>query len=90
MILGVRPHRLHVGRGVQGGEWRASVVSNHWLGDQAHVALELAGRLLVAVSNERVAATVGTEVPILVEPGDIHLFSAGLDGRALVHGAEPA
>ena len=67
-----------------------SVVSNHWLGDQAHVALELTGRLLVAVSNERVAATVGTEVPILVEPGDIHLFSAGLDGRALVHGAEPA
>jgi multiple sugar transport system ATP-binding protein len=85
VVLGVRPHRLQVGR----GEWRASVASNHWLGDQAHVALEMAGRVLVAVSNERVAATVGTEVPILVEPGDIHLFSAE-DGRALAHGGEPA
>lgn len=85
VVLGVRPHRLQVGR----GEWRASVASNHWLGDQAHVALEMAGRVLVAVSNERVAATVGTEVPILVEPGDIHLFSAE-DGRALAHGGDPA
>ena len=81
VTLGVRPHRLHVGTGA----WRASVVSNHWLGDQAHVALEMAGRLLVAVSNERVAATVGTVIPVLVEPADVHLFSAA-DGRALVHG----
>ncbi len=67
VMLGVRPHRLQVGPEASGGSWRAHVVSNHWLGDQAHVALEMAGRLLVAVSNERVAATVGAEIPILVE-----------------------
>ena len=95
VILGVRPHRLQVGPGAQrggaqGSEWRASVVSNHWLGDQAHVAIEMAGRLLVAVSHERVAATVGTEVPVLVEAAAIHLFSADKAGRALVHGGAPA
>lgn len=86
IVLGVRPHRLQVGR----GSWRANVISNHWLGDQAHVALELAGRLLVAVSNERVPATAGADVPVLVEAADIHLFSADPEGRALVHGGRPA
>lgn len=90
VVLGVRPHRLQVGPEASGGTWRAQVVSNHWLGDQAHVALEMAGRLLVAVSNERVAATVGTEVPVLIEPSDIHLFSTSADGRALLHGGSPA
>lgn len=85
LVLGLRPHRLRVGEGI----WRATVVSNRWLGDQAHVALDLAGRLLVAVSNTRVAAAVGSEVPIEVEAGGVHLFDAA-SGRALWHGDKAA
>ncbi len=47
IVLGVRPH--HLALGAEGG-WPARVVSNRWLGDQAHVALDLDGRTIVAVS----------------------------------------
>jgi multiple sugar transport system ATP-binding protein len=37
VMLGVRPHRVVLGSGALAG----SVVSNQWLGDQAHVVIEL-------------------------------------------------
>lgn len=85
VVLGVRPHRIVLGS----GEWRASVVSNHWLGDQAHVALDMGGRLLVAVSHQRVAAVIGQEVPLGFAPEDTHLFDAA-SGKTLLHGLDPA
>ena len=46
--LGIRPHRILVGdpQGLP-----ATVVSNQWLGDQAHLALDLHGCFLVVVAH---------------------------------------
>jgi multiple sugar transport system ATP-binding protein len=85
VILGVRPHRLHLGA----GGWRASVIANQWLGDQAHVVLEMAGKLLVAVVAQRIAAPVGSSLAYGFAPDDAHLFDAA-SGRALWHGATAA
>ncbi len=85
VVLGVRPHRLNLGE----GPWRAEIVSNHWLGDQAHVALDLAGQLLVAVSNTRIAGRAGSEIALGIAPEDWHVFDA-TSGRALLHGGQPA
>ena len=49
VVVGVRPHSVRLGAGPQA----ARVVSNQWLGDQTHVALDVAGKLLVAVSHAR-------------------------------------
>ena len=81
VVLGVRPQHLRLGE--QG--WQASVVSNHWLGDEAHLALDLGGRRIVAVSPVRVAARVGETVGVTVPPEHVHLFDAAT-GNALLHG----
>jgi multiple sugar transport system ATP-binding protein len=81
VVLGVRPGRLWLGE----GPWRGTVVSNQWLGDQAHVALEVCGRLLVAVSLARVPARIGEGIALGLDPAEAHLFEAG-SGRALAHG----
>src|SRR5271165_131363 len=85
IVLGVRPHHLRLGR----GGWRASVVSNQWLGDQAHVVLDFTGHLLVAVAQHRVPVRAGSEVPFGFEPTDTLLFDAA-SGRAVLHGGRPA
>lgn len=85
VVLGVRPQRLRLG----GGPWRGAVVSNRWLGDQAHLAVEVAGRLLVAVSHARVPARVGERIALGFDPADAHLFDAAT-GRALFHGGRRA
>ena len=82
LVVGVRPHHLVLGE----GPWRATVTANRWLGDQAHVALDLAGQPVVAVAHDRVAAPVGAEMPLGIAPGGIHLFDADT-GAALRHGA---
>jgi multiple sugar transport system ATP-binding protein len=85
LVLGVRPHRLNLGS----GQWRGRVVSNQWLGDQAHVALDVGGPMLVAVSHTRVAARVGDDLPFGFDASAMNLFDAG-SGRALLHGGVPA
>jgi multiple sugar transport system ATP-binding protein len=50
VTLGVRPHRVTLGTGMLNGV----VVSNQWLGDQAHVVIELGERIVVAVAHHRV------------------------------------
>ncbi|MGC8468502.1 MAG: ABC transporter ATP-binding protein [Acetobacteraceae bacterium] len=85
VTLGVRPHRLRLG----GNTLRGRVSSNQWLGDQAHVALEVAGQTVVAVTDERVAAPVGSVLGIDIAAGDVHLFATG-GGTALLHGGLPA
>ena len=51
VAIGIRPHALHVGKGPIKGK----VVSCQWLGDQTHVAVEVAGRTVVSVAHERVS-----------------------------------
>ena len=80
--LGIRPHRIRLGE-PQG--MAATVLSNQWLGDQVHLALDLGGCFLVAVAHRRIDAPVGTKVPVTLPPAAMHLFDAD-SGRALVHG----
>jgi multiple sugar transport system ATP-binding protein len=81
VVLGVRPHRIVLGD----GGLRGTVISNQWLGDQAHVVLELREKIIVAVAHHRVAVRAGEVVPFRFAPEDAHIFDAA-SGRALAHG----
>ena len=82
LMLGVRPHAVHIGR----HGFKARVVTCQWLGDQTHVAAEVAGRTVVSVAHDRViSAKPGSEVCSQLAPQDLHLFDAGT-GTAIAHG----
>lgn len=85
VTLGIRPQQIRLGEGPH----EATVISNHWLGDEAHVALHLGDRLIVAVAHARVAAREGTRIPLSFDPDDVHLFDRDT-GLALLHGRERA
>ena len=84
-IIGVRPHAVRLGAGTN----TARVVSNQWLGDQSHLALEVAGRLMVAVSHSPIAVKAGETVAYRVAAADLHVFDAA-SGAAISHGFAPA
>ena len=86
LVIGVRPHHVVLGNG--GGE-TGRIVSNQWLGDQSHVAMAVAGKLLVAVSHARVRAAIGESVPYGVRAQDLHIFDPNTT-VALAHGARAA
>jgi multiple sugar transport system ATP-binding protein len=85
ITLGIRPHAIHLGQ----PRLRAKVLSNQWLGDQTHVAAEIAGRMIVVVAHQRVAARVGEEIPFDVAASDLHLFDSD-SGVVIAHGGNPA
>ncbi len=84
-MIGVRPHAVRLGAGA--GE--ARIVSNQWLGDQSHLAMEVAGKLMVAVSHAPIPAKAGEHVRFGVMPADLHVFDASTSA-ALSHGLEAA
>src|SRR6201995_4954364 len=55
VVIGIRPHAVRLG----GGSGDARIVSNQWLGDQSHLAMEVAGKIMVAVSYAPIPARVG-------------------------------
>jgi multiple sugar transport system ATP-binding protein len=85
VVVGVRPHSVRLGSGAQD----ARVVSNQWLGDQTHIALDVGGKLLVAVSHAPVSAKSGERLRYAIAPENLHLFDAD-SGAALSHGLEAA
>jgi len=85
VVIGVRPHSVRLGAGAQD----ARVVSNQWLGDQTHIALDVAGKLLVAVSHAPVSARPGERLRYAIAPENLHVFDAS-SGAALSHGSEAA
>ena len=85
IALGVRPHAIRLGE--QG--LSARVVSNQWLGDQSHIAAELAETMIVAVAHRRVNAKAGESMDFSVAAEDLHIFDVET-GVALAHGATPA
>jgi multiple sugar transport system ATP-binding protein len=85
LMLGVRPHAVHIG----GRGLRARVVTCQWLGDQTHIAAEIAGRTVVSVSHEQISARPGSEVMLGIAAPDLHVFAAG-DGAAIAHGGSLA
>jgi len=83
--IGVRPHSVRLGS----GQNQARIVSNQWLGDQSHLAMEVAGKLMVAVSHAPVAAKAGDVVAYRVGIADLHVFDSET-GVAVSHGLAPA
>lgn len=85
LVLGVRPHAVHIGKkGLM-----ARVVTCQWLGDQTHIAAEIAGRTVVSVSHEQIKAAPGSSLLLRIAPQDLHIFAAD-SGAAIAHGAELA
>ena len=85
IVLGVRPHSVRIG----GGPHQARVVSNQWLGDQSHLALDVAGKLMVAVSHAPVPAKAGEALRYEIALPSLHIFDA-TSGAARSHGLEAA
>jgi len=77
--VGIRPQKVAAGT----GDIRVRVVSNQWLGDQSHVAGECAGKLLIAVTPNRIAARPGEVIPFALEARHLHIF--GADGTCIRH-----
>jgi multiple sugar transport system ATP-binding protein len=84
-VLGVRPHSVKIGE----GPFEARIVSNQWLGDQSHLALDVAGKLLVAVSHAPVVAKAGEMLRYHIGLSSVHVFDVD-SGLALSHGLEAA
>ena len=85
IVVGVRPHKVRLGE----GPFSAKVASNQWLGDQSHVAADVAGKLLVGVATTRVRAKPGETIAYDIAAQDLHLFDLE-SGVAISHGLEPA
>jgi multiple sugar transport system ATP-binding protein len=85
VVVGIRPHSVRLGAGAQ----EARVVSNQWLGDQTHVALDVAGKLLVVVSHAPIPAKPGERLRYAIAPESLHVFDAE-SGAALCHGLDAA
>jgi multiple sugar transport system ATP-binding protein len=85
IAIGIRPHALHLGDGPLKGK----VMACQWLGDQTHVAVDVAGRTVVSVSQERVSRTPGSDVALNVAVQDLHLFDPAT-GTAISHGGHLA
>ena len=85
IAIGIRPHALHLGE----GPVRGKVMACQWLGDQTHVAVDVAGRTVVSVSQERVSRATGSDVALNVEASDLHLFDPQ-SGAAIAHGGHLA
>lgn len=77
--LGLRPHRIRVGNvdastSLTSG-LTAHVASNHWLGDQTHLGLELGDAFVVVVTGSELPHDQG-EVELQVPIEALHLFDA--------------
>ena len=64
---------------------RGVVTSNHWLGDQSHLGIEVGRNLLIAVAHGVVDAPIGSEIKVMLPTESLHLFD-GETERALFHG----
>jgi multiple sugar transport system ATP-binding protein len=87
LFLGVRPHRIRLGDGP--GALRGTVTSNHWLGDQSHLGIEVGRNVLIAVAHGIVDAPIGSGIAAVLPAESLHLFDARTE-RALSHGLETA
>jgi multiple sugar transport system ATP-binding protein len=82
--VGIRPHRIVVG-GDGGHDAVGRIVTNHWLGDQTHVGLDIGGCMVIGVADGPIQARLGETLPVRFPPEGLHLFDAET-GAALSHG----
>ncbi len=83
VVIGVRPYAIK--RDDDG--MKATVVANHWLGDQSHIAATLAGQSVILVEHDRAPDKAGDDIFIKLDPDNIHVFNRET-GYAVSHGAE--
>jgi multiple sugar transport system ATP-binding protein len=83
--IGIRPHALHVGKGSINGK----VLACQWLGDQTHVAVEVADRTVVSIAHDMLKAKAGSDIQLNVNASDLHFFNPET-GKAIAHGGELA
>jgi len=86
--LGLRPHRIRVGDASTGSLTQgiqATVVSNHWLGDQSHLGLALGDAFVIVVTDRDIDAPRDSRIALQVPAEAVHVFDAG-SGAALFHG----
>jgi multiple sugar transport system ATP-binding protein len=86
LALGIRPHQIRFGSFPDlGPVLKGQVTSNQWLGDQTHIGIETAGKLVIAVSDGSVDAPIDSAIEITLPLAHLHLFD-GESGLALHHG----
>ena len=85
VVIGVRPHDIRLSSGAN----EAKIVSNQWLGDQSHLAFDVASKLMVAVAFSEVSAARGEAMRYDIPSAKLHVFDAA-SGRAVSHGPEAA
>ncbi len=85
VVLGIRPHAVHAGKGAIKGK----IMACQWLGDQTHVAVDVGGRTIVSVSHERVDGKPGADIALSIDLRELHIFDAET-GAALAHGGVAA
>jgi multiple sugar transport system ATP-binding protein len=84
--IGIRPHRLVIGDD-SAPDAHGRIISNHWLGDQTHLALDIGGSTVIGVADKPVEARLGDKLPVRFPLDALHLFDAE-SGRALLHGLD--
>ena len=82
--IGIRPHRIIVG--TDGShDAMGRIVTNHWLGDQTHVGLDIGGCMVIGVADGPIQSRLGDTLAVRFPLDALHLFDAETGG-ALVHG----
>jgi len=85
VTIGVRPYAVK--RAADGV--KARVLANQWLGDQTHIAAELAGQSIVLVEHDRALDKKDDSIGVRLAPESLHLFDRET-GVAISHGMELA
>ena len=82
LVVGIRPYALR--RSSEG--MPATVIASQWLGDQTHIAVNLAGKAVVLVEHDRAMDKTDDRIMIDIEAHNLHLFDRD-SGNAISHGA---
>lgn len=82
LTAGIRPYALR--RSTHGV--KATVIASQWLGDQTHIAANLAGSRVVLVEHDRAIDKPDDQIALAIEADNLHLFDRE-NGNALSHGA---
>lgn len=84
--LGIRAHNMVFCESDEPGALPVQIETNQWLGDQAHLALSIAGRQLICVTPQPVNLEVGAQAHVRLPPEHLHMFD-GETSSALFHGS---
>jgi len=85
ITIGVRPYAVK--RSNDGVN--VTVLVNQWLGDQTHIAAQLAGQSIVLVEHDRAVDKTGESITVRLAPDSLHLFDRD-SGATISHGMDMA